>query len=280
MPRAVVVGLGMGQQYVQWFEQLGYTVTTVDTDPSKQADHSDFEFIFDDWYRQNIIYIGTPNFTHEPIARQLASHAEILLVEKPGFKSYSNWMRFVSDFPRTGIMMVKNNQYRPETELWREMADRSDRVNVVWERADGIPSSPWFVNPKQSYGGVSRDLMPHMLSYFTNFADYSHSREVSRRKEDLVGVGVDTYCILEYTAANDKKTAWTLITNWQTDEYDSAHIEFVIDGHSHIYDLGAWCPSEPYLDMIRTCVKNIDNNKFWNEQYAQDIWIQKQIGLV
>lgn len=280
MPRAVVIGLGMGQQYVQWFKQLGYTVTTVDTDPSKQADHTDFEFLFDNYFRQDIIYIGTPNFTHESIARQVGNHTKLLLIEKPGFKNYSNWMRFVNDYHRTRVMMVKNNQYRPETELWRDLAARSERVNVCWERQNGIPQSTWFTDLKQSYGGVSRDLMPHMLSYYTNLTLYDAGVKIHSRKEDFTGVGVDTYCILEFIAANNKKTEWTLVTNWQTDEYDSAHIEFIFNGRSHIYDLGAWCPNEPYLDMIKTAVDNIANNEFWNSQYDQDIWIQKQIGLV
>ena len=280
MSNAVVVGLGMGVQYVSWFRDLGYTVTTVDTDASKNPDHTDFEFLYDEWHRQDIIYIGTPNYTHESIARQVASHARLLLIEKPGFKNQANWMRFVNDHHRTRVMMVKNNQYRPEVELWRDMAERSDRVNVCWERQQGIPTSAWFTNPKQSYGGVSRDLMPHMLSYYTNLTCYDYGTKIHSRKEDFVGVGVDTYCIMEFVAANDKKTAWTLVTNWQTDEYDSAYIEFIIDGHSHIYDLGALCPAEPYKDMITTAVNNIDNNEFWNSQYDQDVWIHKQIGLL
>jgi hypothetical protein len=119
-----------------------------------------------------------------------------------------------------------------------------------------------------------------MLSYYTNLTLYDYGTKIHTVKEDLVGVGVDTRCVMEFVAANDKKTEWTLVTNWQTDEYDSAYIEFIIDEHSHIYDLGALCPAEPYKDMITTAIKNIDNNEFWNSQYDQDVWIHKQIGLL
>ena len=110
MSKALVIGLGMGIQYVSWLQDLGFTVTTIDTDLNKKPDYTDFEFLYDEGHKQDIIYIGTPNFTHESIARQVASHAQILLIEKPGFKNYTNWMRFVSDFKSTRVMMVKNNQ--------------------------------------------------------------------------------------------------------------------------------------------------------------------------
>lgn len=279
MYKALVVGLGMGQQYKNWLEQLSFDVTTIDPDLNKNADFVTIETCLDKHNKFDLVYIGTPNYTHEPIARQLVNHTKILLIEKPGFQTHSHWMNFVKEFYQTRIMMVKNNQYRPERNIWRDMAYRSEKVCVTWQREKGIPSSPWFIDPVKSYGGVSRDLMPHMLSYFTNFTDYSNSITIKRQKEDLLNIGIDTWCIMEYTAANDKKTQWILFTDWQNESYDSASIEFIISGHSHIYDLGSLCPSEPYLDMITDCVKNVDNDNFWNEQLAQDLWIHQQLEL-
>lgn len=279
MHKALVIGLGMGLQYKQWLKQLGFAVTTVDPDLDKNADFLSIESCLTKQSMFDLVYIGTPNYTHELIARQLASHTKILLIEKPGFETHTHWVNFVKEFNQTRVMMVKNNQYRPEREIWHEMAERSDKVYVVWQREKGIPSSPWFIDPAKSYGGVSRDLMPHMLSYFTNFTDYANSITTRQQKEDLLDIGIDTWCIMEYTAANDKKTEWILFTDWQNESYDSASIEFIINGHSHIYDLGALCPSEPYLDMITACIKNLDNDNFWNDQLAQDVWIHQQIEI-
>ena len=36
-------------------------------------------------------------------------------------------------------------------------------------------------------------------------------------------------------------------------------------------------PEEAYRAMIENAVNNLNNNEFWTEQLAQDLWIHRQI---
>ena len=42
------------------------------------------------------------------------------------------------------------------------------------------------------------------------------------------------------------------------------------------YELGL-CPEIAYKKMIAEAVENLNNKEYWQEQFAQDIWIHRQI---
>lgn len=290
--KALVIGLGMGQQYSLWLKELGYEVYTVDVDPAKKASYSDISFALRDHPEVDITYIGTPNWTHEPIARSVALSSKLVLIEKPGVKSSKEWTKLVSNFPGTRFMMVKNNQFRKEIELFKQQAAQSERVYIRWNNANRIPNpGSWFTTKSKSFGGVSRDLMPHMLSYYCTLTDYNKGvrlfAKASQRYElheltstdygvvDQNGTyDVDDWCEIEFKNGN---TTWVLTANWKTNlDHDDSSISFCVNNYAIRHELGL-CPGDAYKNMITQAMQNLNNKLYWENQLAQDVWIHTQI---
>lgn len=292
MSKALVVGMGIGQLYKTVLTNLGYEVITVDLDPTKGADYTDINRAISEHYKFDIVNICTPNFTHVKVARQVASFSKIVFIEKPGLATSDAWEQLVKDYPYTRFMMIKNNQYREEIKRFKELADSSNSVTVRWNNKNRIPHpGSWFTTKSLSFGGVSRDLIPHMLSYYCALTDYEQGKQlfslVDQRHnlKDLIetdyGVvnpngtfDVDDFCELQYTSSNGVK--WTLTANWKDDVSDDSSISFDMPSTAIKFELGL-CPEEAYERMIKAAVDNIDNGEFWLKQYKQDTWIHKQI---
>jgi predicted dehydrogenase len=279
---ALVIGLSMGKQYAGWLRELGYQVTTVDVDISKQPDYTNYNVALEN-KSYDIIYIGTPNFTHESIARKSADHTKCLLIEKPGVATSDSWWKLLSDFPSTRIAMVKNNQYRSEISGYKNLLQLATNVNIVWSRKDGVPRSGWFTDKEKSFGGVSRDLMTHLLSYYTDLTDFHAGSKRYSLVDDKNNVGTDDYCEIQFVNNN---VNWQLIACWQNNIQDQHYIEFIIKGKSIKFELGDYmtafggCPAGPYMSMIKTSMDNLSNQRFWDNQSAQDIWIHQQVEVL
>ena len=287
--KALIVGMGIGQLYHSVFTSLGYEIDTVDSNPEKNATFKTADSIVDAY---DIAVICTPNFTHELIARTIAKNCKIVLIEKPGVQDSKCWFCLVEDFPNTRFMMVKNNQYRNEIELFKRQADQSDRVYVRWNNANRIPQpGSWFTTKELAFGGVSRDLIPHMLSYYCALTDYKQGTKVKAKaiqNYELADIDstdygvvnpngtydVDDFCHLEFENGN---TTWMLSANWKTNlDHDDSSISFSMKNSAVRHALGL-CPESAYKTMVETAVKNLNNNEFWNNQLAQDLWIHEQI---
>jgi len=292
MKKALVVGLGMGTQYALWLTELGYNVYTVDVDPGKAASYTDVAVALGHHPQLDVVYIGTPNWTHESIAQQVAPHAKLVLVEKPGVKYSSNWQQLVASYPDTRIMMVKNNQFRPEIKRFKQLADQSDKIYVRWNNANRIPHpGSWFTTKEKAFGGVSRDLMPHMLSYYCALTDYRQGVKIKAKaiqsyelkdihSTDYGSVNpngtydVDDFCHFEF---KNGSTTWVLSANWKTNlDHDDSSISFSMKNSALRHELGL-CPAEAYKAMIQEAMDNLDNNNFWQKQLDQDLWIHQQI---
>jgi predicted dehydrogenase len=293
--KALVIGLGMGQQYALWLAELGYNVFTVDTNIDKGADYSDLSFAIAEHDKFDVVYIGTPNWTHEIIAKQVAAHSKLVLIEKPGVKLSSGWKQLVESFPETRIMMVKNNQFRPELKLFKQQSDNSTTVYVRWNNANRIPHpGSWFTTRSKAFGGVSRDLMPHMLSYYCAMTDYKQGAKIKAtasqqyKLEDIhntdYGVvdkngiyDVDDFCRIEF---KNGKTTWILTANWKTNlDHDDSSISFENNSSAVRHELGL-CPGAAYKAMITQATNNLNNDEFWQEQLEQDMWIHQQIEFL
>ena len=280
MAKALVVGLGMGQQYKNWLTDLSYDVVTVDADSSKGADFLNIASALTVHPCFNIVYIGTPNFTHESIARQVADHTRLLIVEKPGFATATAWENLVNDFPDTRIVMVKNNQFRVETSGFQELAAISEEVEVCWSRKDGIPASPWFTDKDKAFGGVGRDLMPHLLSFYTKLTNFDKGLPIHSIALDNHNTGIDDYAKLTY---NNKGVKWTCEASWKNNVEDKFYIKFIVGYKVVKFDLGDYmtafggCPAGPYINMIKTAVDNLDNDQYWQHQLYEDSWIHTQM---
>lgn len=288
--RSLVIGMGIGNLYLDVLKNLGHEVVTVDMDPAKDADYTDYRDALTGQYIT--VHICTPNFTHEEIARAVAPYTSMVFVEKPGVVDRAAWLTLDKDFTNTRFIMVKNNQWRSNIADLKALADRASRVNIQWTRRNCIPSpGSWFTTKKLAYGGVSRDLMPHLLSLYIALNDDwgrdTVTRTASQRWQlaeiDSTEYGtinpngvydVDDVCDIAF---GDK---WTLSANWRSLDTEKSAIDFVMaDGTVETFELG-WCPESAYQAMIVDAIKNIDNEAWWYVQLIQDCWIHEQIEAV
>jgi len=288
--KSLVVGMGIGNLYKAVLEEIGNKVVTVDLDPSK-ADYTSVDMAMAVHGNFDTVHICTPNFTHMKIARQVAAISKIVFIEKPGVATSDAWSQLVKDYPVTRFMMVKNNQFRDEIERFKNLADQADVVRVTWNNKNRIPNpGSWFTDRSLAFGGVSRDLIPHMLSYYCKLTDYNSGTKTESKSEqkwqlediDSTDYGtinpkgvynVDDVCKLEYLNGN---TQWVLTANWRSLEEDNISISFGMKYSAVVEKLGL-CPESAYKKMIEQAIENLNNNQYWQDQLAQDVWIHQQI---
>ena len=294
--RSMVVGMGIGQLYKAVLEGLGHEVVTVDSDIFKKADVPNVDAAIMAYGTFDTVHICTPNYTHATIAKLVAPYAKMVFIEKPGVSTSTVWSNLILRYPNTRFMMVKNNMWRDNIDTLREQASRATTIHLDWINKDRVPNpGTWFTTHDLAFGGVSRDLMPHLLSIFMALdPTYSKAQEVSRvvkqkwQLSDLTqtdygvvkadGVyNVDDYCHLEF-ANNDKK--WTLTADWRSGDQDKREIEFIMeDGTKESFELGL-CPEDAYSRMIADAVANADNTEFWAKQLAQDLYIHMKVETI
>jgi predicted dehydrogenase len=288
--RSLIIGMGIGQLYKTVLEKLGHEIITVDIDPKKGAMYSSVDQavlihkIFD------TAHICTPNFTHFDIASKVAPCSKIVFIEKPGVATSLTWCKLITTFPQTRFIMVKNNMWRSNISELKELASRAKTVKIRWIRKNCIPSpGSWFTTKKLAFGGVSRDLMPHLLSLYVAMNSQWRASTVSGQTAlqcwelkdiDSTDYGtvnsngtydVDDMCVINF----DSK--WRCASNWRSVDEEDSSIEFVMPDNSiERFDLG-WCPEEAYLNMIKDAIDNVDNYQFWLEQFDIDTWIHERI---
>lgn len=287
MKKALIIGMGFGKAvYYPVLTKLGYEVITVDMDASKGADYSNLEDAIRVHGKFDTVNICTPNFTHIKLARKVAALSKIVFVEKPGVANSEAWHQLCIDYPQTRFMMVKNNQYR-NLEEFKTLVEQSKQVSIVWNNKNRIPNpGSWFTTKDLAFGGVSRDLIPHMLSYYVALTDYTkgnklYATAIQRHElKDIIDTdygrvdhngtyNVDDFCEFEFS---NNGTKWILSANWKDDKADDVYISF----DDVKFPLGL-CPEDAYKAMIENAVNNLNNNDFWKEQLEQDLWIHKQI---
>lgn len=287
--KSLIVGAGFGSLYKQILQDMS-TVVTVDSDPSKNADFLTVEEAIAQHVRFDTANICLPNFLHRPVAEKIAGYADVIFVEKPGFKTAEEWDLFNPNGSR--ICMVKNNMWRDEIGYFRDMAAKSDYIKINWINKNRIPNpGSWFTNKDLAFGGVSRDLIPHLLSIFAAIdPNYAKSKVVVARcferyeLSDLVnsdygtvvedGVyDVDDYCSLGIMSLEQK--SWNLTADWRSGNEDRINIEFYNkDIFLGSHPLGL-CPEYAYLKMITDALENLDNDTYWAEQKRKDLYIHR-----
>lgn len=294
--KTLIVGMGFGNAvYVPVYQQLDFEIVTVDS--TKPADFSNVEDALEKHKHFDTVHICTPNYTHEFIARTVAPYSSIVFVEKPGVENHIAWANLVQEFiETTRFIMVKNNQYREEIERFKYLFAESTKVILNWTNRNRIPNpGSWFTTKRLAFGGVSRDLMPHMLSYFTILTDYfsSNKQHVTANQNytldsidstdygtvDPQGIyDVDDQCSFKFIDA--KGVSWNMLASWKNNKSDDSSISFVLHSGDIVkFELGL-CPESAYKTMIVTAIDNLNNDKFWKDQYEQDMWIHRQIGPI
>jgi predicted dehydrogenase len=282
--RALIVGTGFGNLYKSIYESMGWNVTTVDiADPS--ADYKTIDQVLEGI---DIAHICTPNFTHYELACKAAKRSNIVLVEKPGVSTAEQWARLLDENPHTRFMMVKNNQYRNNIQEMIAAARKSKTVKCLWINDNRIPKpGSWFTNRELAFGGVSRDLLPHMLSLYQMFNPHwifsncvkSHSEQrytldniTNSAYGEVVNDGVydvDDLAVKHYSYHNIE---YECVADWRSETGDN--IAVYCDDSKFVLGL---CPEEAYERMIRTAHSNLTNDDFWKEQREMDLWIHRQL---
>lgn len=288
--RALIVGMGIGELYKSIYERKLWDVTTVDQ--HKPADYWDIEEVEGEF---DVAHICTPNWTHGHIARIIASRCKIVFVEKPGLRTAEHWEALVHTFPNTRFCMVKNNQFRHNVAELYITARKSDEIVLNWHNYNRVPNpGSWFTDKSRAWGGVSRDLLPHLLSWVQVFEpEYSSLGLYSASEHQhytLDTVGSTDYGVVDPEGVYDvDDTAelllnndwhiYTCTTSWKNPVGDKINIEFFKQGDLiHTEPLGL-CPEDAYEKMVDTAVDNLYNDRYWSEQFARDVWIHKQLEL-
>ena len=283
--KSLIVGMGIGELYKSVLTQLGAEVITVDTNLDKNADFARVEDALAAHGIFDTVNICTPNFTHAQLTQQVAPYSKIVFVEKPGFKNANEWQQIVDEFPNTRIMMVKNNMWRNNIGEMQTLAARSNSIDIKWIRKDCIPHpGSWFTTKALAYGGVSRDLVPHLLSLYIalnpDWYSTSATKKTSEQQWTLQNIDSTDYGTINYNGTYDVDDKvemsfgerWRVHANWR----DLTTEESCVTINDTTIELG-WCPEEAYHNMIKDAIDNVDNDNFWQQQVRQDIWIHKQI---
>jgi predicted dehydrogenase len=288
--RSLVVGMGIGQLYKTVLEKLGHEVVTVDQDISKGAMLPSVDSAMLVHGPFDTVHICTPNFTHFQLAAKVAPVSKIVFIEKPGVANADNWATLSHTFKDTRFMMVKNNMWRSNINELKELATKAEKVEITWARKNCIPSpGSWFTTRKLAFGGVSRDLMPHLLSLYIAM-NPTWRREQQTGKHSLQCWNLESIDSTEYGIINPKGTydvddrchllfgdKWQLLADWRTMKEDDSSIKFIMeDNNEERFELG-WCPEEAYLNMIKDAVANVDDDDFWQQQLEYDYWIHQRI---
>ena len=286
---SIIVGMGIGQLYKDVLTKLGQEVITVDLDPNKGADYTDVDQAISTHLKFKTAHICTPNFTHAELTKKLSACSSIVFVEKPGLRTPEEWTQAAQSSAR--VMMVKNNMWRSNIDELRALAQEATQVNIQWIRRNCIPHpGSWFTTRELAFGGVSRDLMPHLLSLYIAMNPQWDKEEVNGylaiRKWMLAQIesteygtvnpngtyDVDDHCAIKF---GDK---WNLIADWRSMDKEDSSIEFIMpDNTIERFELG-WCPEDAYQRMIQDAINNITNSTFWNKQFSEDVWIHQIIS--
>jgi len=292
--KALIIGTGFGSLYKGIYESMGWQVTTVDiADPN-----ADFKTVSDAigsgsghsgsyW---DTCHVCVPNHLHYEMACISANVCDIVFIEKPGVGSADAYEKLCRLHPSTKFMMTKNNQYRDNIQEMSTAAHPSTGVTRIrWINTDRIPKpGSWFTTKAKAFGGVSRDLMPHLLSLYQMFEpDWRDSKPKWAKKEqrwtldqvtesdygNVVADGiydVDDFCYIDFGD-------YQLEANWKSLEPNDIAVHTSHSGaRTKVFELGL-CPESAYQTMIETAVENLNNTEFWKLQTEMDLWIHQTL---
>ena len=288
--RALIIGTGFGNLYKGIYESMGCQVTTVDiADPD--ADFKTLPEAIGHYSYWDTCHICVPNHLHYEMAFISANVCKIVFIEKPGVGSVEAYEKLCSLHHTTKFMMTKNNQYRDNIQEMSTAANPQNGVTRIrWINTDRIPKpGSWFTTKAKAFGGVSRDLMPHLLSLYQMFEpDWRTTTPKWSKKEqrwslDQVGnsdygnvvidgvYDVDDFCYIDFGD-------YQLEANWRSLEPNDIAVHTSRSGdRTKVFELGL-CPESAYQTMIETAVANLNNNEFWQLQTEMDLWMHRVLN--
>jgi len=294
--KSLIIGMGIGQLYLTVLKTIGSEVITVDTNENAGAQYASVDSALEQHPFFDTVHICTPNFTHYDLAMKVAPCAKIVFVEKPGVATAEQWLSLLTTFPKTRFMMVKNNQWRDEFVDYKKLAQTSDTVLFKWINRNRVPKpGSWFTDKKLAFGGVSRDLLPHLLSYYTGFfPDFAKSApdvKLCKQRWQIKDLTDSDYGAVDPNGHYDVDDRVELeinhngkllffIADWRSNDKDDIGLTFIAEGGARFeFELGL-CPESAYETMIRSALDNLNNSDFWQQHIKQDLWIHEAITNV
>lgn len=282
----MVIGTGgIGQVYIAQNRRSGYNVVTVDTNENLDVDFHSLEEAIAAHPTVDLAVICTPAFTHKGIAAMLVDCAKNILVEKPGFRTAKEW----EEFPSKNIFMVHNNMYRRQLRSFKYMISSCGvkEIYIQWHNEERIPHpGNWFTNKELAFGGVSRDLIPHLLhmayvltgcktaddlEFHSSFVEQNYTLDKNHESRRLIkhtnygevvpnGVyDVDDYAKVDVIAHGipvSIEASWD--HPWICKDLGSEPRDITIlftDGTTAAFDFGL-CPDVCYQEMCKTIIEN------------------------
>lgn len=262
MKKVLIIGLGIGSLYKKVLEDR-YEVFTVDITLDKNPTFASLEEALE-CHRYDLAIICIPNCLHQEVAEELSGKVPVILVEKPGFETEQKWKTFAKSSP-SKIIMVKNNLFRENLPMIRKQIKNSydsiETVNICWINKDRIPNpGSWFTEKEKSFGGVERDLVPHLLGIFYAISPYRTilPTDVILRQNHTLQIITSTeygsiqsgiYNVSDYCKF-DLGGKFVIIADWKSDNEDRIGIEIVYkNGQVSFYEFGL-CPEEMYSKMV------------------------------
>lgn len=302
--KVLVIGLGIGKLYQKVLSKSkSYNVVTIDVDPYKEPDFLDLDTCRQINPEFDLAIICVPNYLHEEYVFKLHEYkmAKRVLVEKPGLCDLSSWINHVGLYGSNKLVMIKNNMYRDTYDAIIKTINQNlldiKEVNIEWLNKNRIPNpGSWFTNKKLAYGGVSRDLMPHLLSIYyslfkefndpiTSFKTQRHTlssiENTSYGKIDKKGVyDVDDYCRIEFrNNIQGSPIHVNLSASWKTNIPESKiGIEIVWTNKNKMFYEFGLCPEKAYLKMVDH-IMNMSKTDYLNHNHI-DAWIHNIIDNV
>lgn len=273
--KALLAGFGgIGSNvYFPELKKLGYDVSILDT-VSVHAQFTDIVQIVDPY---DIAVICTPNYTHEQIARHLAkTGTKRIFIEKPGLVSTGAWYRLCEDYKNTKFHLVKNNLYRDNYgDIFDLMRQKEViGIDINWLNKNRIPNpGSWFTNKETAFGGISRDLMPHLYCFAVKLIGEEKLLKTGFFQGSYRRWGLDNITSTDYGTVykngvynvDDIAQAATVVDNislrmtasWK-EGYDKQSITlFFKDGSTYEWEFGL-CPAEAYGSMLQDTTDTTD----------------------
>ena len=292
MKRALIVGLGIGSLYYDIYKELGWEIVTVDL--NNEGNYTEISELPNRMVFQTA-HICTPNYTHEPIAKEILENhnVDVMFIEKPGLESPQAWNKLVQGNRATRIMMVKNNMWRNNMVSLADEAATADWIKIYWINKNRIPSpGSWFTDKSKAFGGVSRDLMPHLLSFYismnSGWVDTTVTERFSKQRYKLEDITTTDYGTINPNGVYDVddyaklvlNNRWELVADWASGTHDETKIEFVRNsGDNTDFGFGL-CPEYAYKHMIEHAMLMLAADQFWTSQYNMDMFIHERMSLL
>jgi predicted dehydrogenase len=292
----LIVGLGIGSVYVDELSK-DHLVETIDVDPKKNPSYNSI----DDFLKRSLllydaIIICTPTFLHKEQVLHLKNKSSVFFVEKPGFKNWSEWNEVRNELELEGkrLILVKNNLFRPQNRVLFDLCQNInlEAVNLKWITKNRIPwPGSWFTDIEKAYGGVTYDLLPHMLSFLLAMTFPGQVKLCQKTKKqywklDTItrtdygkinkkGIyNVDDWC--NYKFVDERSIVFNIKIDWASEYIESQEIQFVFkDGSKFTYEFGL-CPNYVYGVMVLKTLQNIES--VYNDERSRDDFIIKTIS--